>query len=385
MFFPMKWFLTIFFFSNLLLSSYFLDLWITNDNVTSRVLPVVTFVESGTWQTDRYYSLTGDQSHIGGHYYSDKAPLPSVITIPFFFMMKTLGFVKPDEHGSLYSKVPYVLGSFVCGSIPFALIISLLFLSLLRENKPAFSPIMLSMLPCYASFLFVYSGTFFGHLITALILLLSYVFLKKGQYFSTGLFLGIACTSEYTVLFLMPVWAIQVFFAQQGKAGAWKYLGGLLPGLLFILLYNYRFTGSPFDFLYKYAEGENIDALRPTYGFAFPDVAALLYLLFSIYRGIFIYVPILLLLLYIVIKHFSDIGLLSFVKNHAFSAAVVYLVVISCHVVWWGGWSYGPRQLIVPAVLLLYEGCIFISHRKFKPSIFWIVSVFGIVDRKSVV
>ncbi len=76
-------FLLVFFMLNLLIGSFYLDIW-KNANTTSRALPIITYFEDGTFRFDKYHELTCDKSFINGHYYTDKAPLPTYVVLPFF-------------------------------------------------------------------------------------------------------------------------------------------------------------------------------------------------------------------------------------------------------------------------------------------------------------
>lgn len=70
---------------------------------------------------------------------------------------------------------------------------------------------------------------------------------------------------------------------------------------------------------------------------------ALLALLFSPGRGMFLFSPLLLL---------SLVGLYAFSRRHPWEAVVLYgsstcyAIIASSHPIWWGGWNWGPRFLI---------------------------------------
>ncbi|MCE5210899.1 MAG: hypothetical protein LLG40_05055, partial [Deltaproteobacteria bacterium] len=57
---------------------------------------------------------------------------------------------------------------------------------------------------------------------------------------------------------------------------------------------------------------------------------------------------------------------------------MVFFLTISSFFTWWGGWSYGPRYLIVLSVLLLYEGMLVISQNKINTFLFAATALFGI-------
>ena len=90
-----KWliYMAIFFLVNILLSSYFIDIWPT-PNCVSRALPVLAFSENRTLKIDKYAYLTIDKSRVGEHFYSDKAPLPTLLAIPIYEFIKLFGLDK---------------------------------------------------------------------------------------------------------------------------------------------------------------------------------------------------------------------------------------------------------------------------------------------------
>src|SRR5437588_7025723 len=98
----MKKFYFLFIFLNLVITCFYIDLW-SNANTTSRILPVVSYFESGTFSIDKYQELTCDKSFIANHYYSDKAPLPTLLVLPVFGILKAAGIIRSDN-GSLYGK-----------------------------------------------------------------------------------------------------------------------------------------------------------------------------------------------------------------------------------------------------------------------------------------
>jgi hypothetical protein len=192
----MRAFLISFFLVNLLLSSFFLDVSMS-PNPTSRALPVLVLFEEGTFRIDAYRRLTSDESIINGHYYSDKAPLSSLIVAPFYGLLKIASLaIAPygrPETGGLVAIV--VLGDVLCGSIPFALAMTLSLYALFRRGKQNFRyrSVLIVIFSWYGSFLFVWSGVYFGHLLAGLFLLLSYIYLVDHRdFFLCGVLLGLS-------------------------------------------------------------------------------------------------------------------------------------------------------------------------------------------------
>nr|NQU93070.1 hypothetical protein [Bacteroidota bacterium] len=365
----MRKFYIVFFFVNLLLGFYFIDVW-NNANTTSRALPVITFWENGSFQIDRYHELTMDKANIDGHYYTDKPPMATLIVLPFFGLLEWVGVINYDE-GSLYGPAVYILGDFLCGSIPFALIILLAFRSI-RTGKFRFSPVLLVMMSFFGSFLFVFSGTFFAHLLTGLLLLLAYINIKNNKFFYSGFFLGLAFLSEYIVAIVMPVWALQVWIREKNFMKSMQFGLGILPAVIFIMAYNYAFTGNPLEMLYKY---DMFGELHTNYGFSLPTIESIWGLSFSNFKGVFFYAPILILILFTVFRNKS---LRTIGRHYLTYVSVVYFLVISSYFGWWGGWTYGPRHLIPLAILLIYEGVILLSCTHFNKPLFWGLTLFGL-------
>ena len=84
---PRRVFWLAFILINVVLAGYFLDS-IPSPNPTSRVLPVIALFEDGTYAIDRYQDTTMDKSFVGGHYYSDKAPLSTWLVLPVYGLLK---------------------------------------------------------------------------------------------------------------------------------------------------------------------------------------------------------------------------------------------------------------------------------------------------------
>ena len=81
--------------ANLFLSSFYVDIWCT-PNAVSRALPVLTLLENGSPAIDKYVRRTGDKSRVGDHYFSDKAPLPTLLAVPFYRLVQAVGLDKTD-------------------------------------------------------------------------------------------------------------------------------------------------------------------------------------------------------------------------------------------------------------------------------------------------
>lgn len=308
----------------------------------------------------------------------DKAPLPTLITLPVFGILKSLGLVKP-ENGSYYGKAIYITGAVVCGIIPFIIILFLAAESFVIKKKQEL--ILMSFVAFFSSFLFVFAGTFFAHILAAMFILLAYLKYEKSNYLYSGLFCGLAFLTEYTTLWIIFSWLlIEVIKNKSIKNGVAMALG-FSPALLFIFSYNYYFTGNPFTMLYLFVADNFVVAEKSTYGLSFPKLKALYGLLFSENRGLLFYAPVLLYGLY---NYFTNPLNASFSKLKKYLMHPVILpflltlLFISSHASWDGGWTYGPRHLISVSTLLLFST---ISSNEFGKNkwVFYITCGYGFI------
>lgn len=333
----------------LLPSLFYLDSW-RNDNSASRVYQLASFIENNSIKMDKYASNLGDKSTVGGHTYSDKAPLPGFVlfaALPVIRLFKSVGEeISPAQMDNLFR-----LAGFILGVLPF-LWIALLYHARLIYSKWKY-PHLITFSTLFGSFLLAYSGTAFGHLFAAAVLLQAYVFLKKENYFLAGLFVGAAVLSEYILAVFAVIWFLQAVIEGNKQKYFLLALGGL-PAVLFLAFYNYSITGSPFDMVYNYIE-EGYKVPNSFFGIALPHLEAFWGLTFSDYRGLFFFCPLTLMAgLLLINQKVSSPRLRSFLLSSLALPMVILFLVVSSYAMWWGGWCAGPRHLTSFAVLLIY-------------------------------
>lgn len=365
----------IFVLCTILFCFWYIDVW-ENSNACSRVLPIANYFEQGNFVLDKYKDKTMDISVIDGHYYMDKAPLPTFITLPFFGLLKYSGLVKAVD-GSYYGKAIYITGAIVCGIIPFLLILYLVAKSLLVKQRK--NLIFMAFAAYLGSFIFVFAGTFFAHVLAASLLLLAYTQYQKSNYLVSGLLCGLGFLTEYTTLWILFSWIFIELIKHKSVKNAVQLALGFAPALVLIFIYNYYFTGSPFTMLYLFV-ADNFDAAtKSTYGLGIPKLKALFGLVFSENRGALFYAPV---LIYGIVLFFTDKAMVSKIRNYLLHPIILPFLLttlfISSHAAWEGGWSYGPRHLSAVVTLLIFG--IINSHLfgKFK-MLFWILAGYGLV------
>jgi hypothetical protein len=215
------------------------------------------------------------------------------------------------------------------------------------------------MVGWYGGFLFLYAGTYFGHLLAALFLVLAYKSLaERKDSLGSGLWLGAAFMTEYPLAVVFPIWLFQVAVVTRSPKEILKLGVGFLPGLAAALAYNYAVGGDPFTMPYNYVADPEFSQMTRAYGFLGPRLESLWGLTFGLSRGLFVYAPGLLVLGIIWgLRQYAESSLMRrWLRSYGVGFSIGYLALISSYYMWDGGWAYGPRHLIPLAALWLYRG-----------------------------
>jgi hypothetical protein len=331
------------------------DTWHT-PNPTSRALLTISLVEDQSYRIDRFKDWTEDKALIDGHYYSDKAPLSSWLAVPVYALSTAISG-KPSSlfprHAAIYS------GALVSGVLPTLLFIALLWQTLVRTGSSPTLSVLYVFAAVPASMIGLYAGTFFGHVLGGLLLLVGWKALfDDGRPVLAGLALGLAGTAEFPLLLFAPFFTLGVLFRgpeerHLPKRSLLLLALGMVPGTLLIAGHNFLTTGSPVEFAYKYVDSPSFQHMHTLYGFKLPKLEALWGLTLSRAHGILFHVPVLAVVLF---ATFWKMPRLTMNVGIRISATLAYVLLVSSYQMWEGGWAFGPRHLIPVAMLLLYEG-----------------------------
>ncbi|MCB9169514.1 MAG: hypothetical protein H6597_06350 [Flavobacteriales bacterium] len=351
-----------------------------NDNTMSRAAMVAAVIEQHSLCIDAYQEGIGDKAFMDGHYYSDKAPLPALLVIPFYQMMVWTGVVHAGERGLLTDGL-LMLGGFICGSMPLVLIMLLSWNALRRSTPPA-APILFAVLPFLGSFLFVYSGSFNAHILGALFVILGSISMEREHYAWMGLACGAAVLCEYTLIVFPLVWGAMVLarLRDEPPGPPLRALIGIMKGaspmVLLLLFFNYAQSGNPLSLGYDHEA--HYTFMSNGYGLGLPTWTSLWGLTFSSYRGLFIYMPVLVAV--------AAAWALSPRKGIApwndavLIACILSLLIVAGYRMWWGGWAYGPRHLTTVAVLLAYRGLPLLATQRWGRWPFFVLAGIGILE-----
>lgn len=337
-----------FFLTSLALCSWHLDAG-RNANTLSRAAMVAAIVEHGTLRIDAYHELTDDKALVGGHYYSEKAPLPALLVVPFWYAAHQFGWIAPGSHGLLTDGL-LRFGGFLCGSLPLALLVLIAY-QRLRHTALPLPRTWLALLPFIGSFLFVYSGSFHGHLLAALFLIGAWLLRKRDHHVLSAMAASAAVLSEYS-LFVFPLaWLLQDLVQHRWKPLAAQVFGGL-PGLLLLGFMNLLVTGSPITL--PYAEvAAHVDRSGGSLGLGAPGIGGVYGLLFSNFRGLFTHAPVTIICAVAALLAMRRNGLRWTMLHPLVLPSIALVLMIAGHSMWWGGWAFGPRHLTSLAVLLM--------------------------------
>lgn len=336
-----------FFLITLFLCSWHLDSY-HNDNTMARAASIASLVDRGTLEITAIHEVTGDKSLVNGKYFSDKAPLPTFLVLPFHSAAVRLGLVREGDNGTLTNGL-LRLGGFLCGSIPLALLIMLAWRDLKkREDVLPYNAALLATLPFFGSFLFVYSGSFYNHLLGALFSVLAARFMINKQFARVGLCGGAAFLCDPALMFFVGIWGVQTLLGRNWR-GALMIAVGIIPTLMGAALHNHTVTGNPLVFPNAFAV--NYGAMHQQYGFGTWQPQAFLGLLFSDYRGLLFYMPFLVIGLWTLSR---SVKFPEFLRDPFMVPALLLIALFLTHATWWGGWTYGPRYLTGSAALLTF-------------------------------
>ena len=318
-------------------------------NPLSRLLTPYALVEHHTLQADQWRDAY-DKAVVDGHVYSDKAPLSSFLVLPFYAGMR-LFESGPQSQSDRIAAVH--IGDVVGAAIPFAIFALLLLRRARREGMSPELSVAIALGATFGTFLFNYGGAFFGHMLAATFLIGGWALATEDKHLRLAGFLG-GCSvlTEYPLVLLQAAIVIALWFEPDRMRKVRDYVIGAAPCAVLLFVWNFCVTGNPLDFPFSHVP----DLFRPMqhhFGIALPDLGAAWELTFSQFRGAFFYAPALLLFLPLMTYAFAGPNSR---RNVVLLAAAGYLLFVSSYFQWDGGWCTGPRHLLPPVALLLYEG-----------------------------
>jgi len=329
-------------------------------------------VDEHRFEIDSFANQTSDRAYFNGKYYSDKAPLTSIVGVPSYVFAKTImkndinaTVIEVFDNGKavLYAyenpgmfffttMIIYTLGTSVLFS-SLSLIVFYRILLYFFENEK--HRIILTMIFGFATLTFPYALNVNVQPIAVFFLLLSFYFLLKQQknqklmaLIPAGISLGLSVTADYSIGVASFLIFMYVFTKNKNLIKFSIFMLSFFLSLLPLLSYNYLLLGNPFTFMQKY-EDPNVYPAVPqevfnTYGFLIPNAGVIYQILIGVYRGLFFYYPVLIL---------SLVGVFYMSREKALRKEfllflfifISYVIFNSARTTWHGGYAFGPKYL----------------------------------------
>lgn len=358
-------------------------------------------VEQRTLSIDAYADNTGDRALSGGHWYTEKAPMPSLLAVPAYAVVHAshvLRGLSPEYEvfsrndipaQRLVVNGPFQRSLYVCSlstaGAGTALLAVVLFFMLRRRFSPQ-GALVGSASVVLGTPILPYATSFYGHAIAGALLgvALSLLLSRPRQEASrvsmivAGACLVLASGCEYLaaipglVIFLFWITALPRQNMLRGFVGVAA--GALLPTLV-IGWYHWKCFGAPWRTGYAFV-------VRPEFmrghasglmGLHLPTLEGMGGLLFGPRRGLLLLAPFTAFAIVFGAVHAlrgRDVA-----ARAGFIAFVALLLANAGYYMWWGGAAAGPRH-VVPALAFLSFG----AARAWDSKARWIVLTLVVIS-----
>ena len=330
-------------------------------NVNSRICLTYAIVERGTFEIDYYQQFqqlkTSDITFYNGQYYSDKIIGTSLLgTIP---MLAVSAIERLSGHKFSWNAKRYAVELFTVRLLgAFSAIVLFKILLILGATKAA--P-FLTIAYFFGTQVFSVSMIFVSYAPALFFTLLSYLTLlryKENLSVSVlslaGLFSGLAMLCEYTAAIANSGLFLYALFHSKRRLSSIAFLMGAALPLSSFLFYTVNILGRPaIPYYYEAKESFRVGMSQGLLGIK-TFIPTVLYLItFDRYRGLFYHSPFLLL---------AIAGWIAMWRYHSRRSDVLlsimivfsYLLFNASYYLWWGGYTNGPRHLILSIPFLIF-------------------------------
>jgi hypothetical protein len=346
----------------LLVQGFFLHYWPTFHpaNESIRFYFVESVVHDGTLSVDpalaRYGIPNIDAARVGGKSYMDKAPGLAFAAIPPYALLEALGATE-----ALHWTALWALLTLLTVTLPSLWATALLY-RLLRDLSGRHDVALgLAAAWALATPALVYSTLFFGHQLSAALLLAAFATLKPGEQApvsarraaAAAFLLGWSVLTQYeVVLAASGVAAFGLLRAGTTRRRLWLVAGGAVPAAL-MLVYHTAAFGGPFSFPYAFKAHASFAAVhgQGVFGFGLPSLSNAAELLVGARRGLLYAAPFLALWPLGVLRMF-DAPSWRHARWAVLWVGVTHTLLVLGYGYWTGGDAVGPRFL-VPALPFL--------------------------------
>lgn len=362
-------------------------------NPMSRFAVTSAIVERGRLDIGPFAEATGDRAFRDGRWYSDKAPLLSLVAVPTYGVVRAVhrvsGRPAPTYEAEAIDGVVaarlrpsptltqllYAV-SVATSGMAGALLGVGIFTALRRRGFGARASLASALVCMLGTPLLPYATSFYGHVPAAAALFFALAILDdaaptRRRVVAQGALLATAVGCEY--LSAVPAIVIGIAALVRAGRGAPRVAAGLalgaLPVVLVVCGYHAACFGSPLRTGYSFLVDPTFVAghARGVLGFETPSWRALMGILLGAERGLLRHFP---------IAALGLIGVAMAVRAHPRDrmlragalAFVAMLLANAGYYMWWGGASSGPRHLVPVLPVLAFGLAHLVSRRAWRPA-----------------
>lgn len=228
-----------------------------NDN--SKLDLTRSIVDEHRLEIDSYINNTGDRAYYNGHYYCDKAPGASFLTVPVYAVFR-LFFGMPDTDFKLHI-LEFMIVAFSSALFSALLVVLIYKISrffLKKESQRMLVTIIFGL----GTMIFVYATIYYQHIIATFFAFLCFYLIfkmkqekKDSYYFLAGLSGGMAIITDYSTIMIIFCCFIIILFNRKWKK-TFSFLLGFFLLVLILFFYNFSIFGTPFDLSYNYIDAD---------------------------------------------------------------------------------------------------------------------------------
>ncbi len=346
-------------------------------NALSRYAAMRAMSMEGTFQIDEVkWSMDWSQAE-NGHYYSNKAPGPMLVGFPVFWLIDHIKLLVDKKFEKDYRRketLGYehkVLLPLLFQVIPMCLLVFFIARYLYNTGVSPIAITFMTVAILFGNTASLLMTTWFGHSFAACLVLGLILCILYKKWILSGLLLGLAILSDYSVGLFIPGLIIYLSQTKQLKSQVLVniIIGGIFPGILW-LWYHWTSFGGPFSLPNMYQNPKfGGDSIARQFHFI-PIPYFMLVLLFGDERGLLFTQPWVLVIIgvglyYLWQKRFDN------QQRALFSVAIVTFILLlimnAAFTGWHGGSTPGPRYLSV--ILPLFGVLTALAYEKLSPMV----------------
>ena len=291
-----------------------------------------------------------DLSFFQGNYYAAKAPGVALAGVPVYFLAKKVASIFDL---SISHRALVILLRISIIIIPSLIFITLFFRFLVMEMKlDGQTSLLAVLLYSLGTISFTYSTTYVNHSLVSILIYTAFWAILKQRWFWAGFGCGLAFLCEYPAILAAGILGLFIISRPRPSfaeilSRSFKFSLGFLPGLLAFFLINYLMFNNSLSTPYSHLHNPYHVHVHSQgfFSLTIPAWDRFLGICFSSFRGIFFISPALLFFLpglWVMAKNGKKKeGWLSLVM------VMIYFLYNSSLINWQGGWSTGPRYIVL--------------------------------------